>query len=99
MGDPRFEVGAPYNVVTCNAGGVSLSSLPNLTLSPKPPLPYSPDLSLISRMDWKVVKSKAKELVADAPSSFPPAQQAKPAAPTTARPSLTVMLRNRAATM
>jgi hypothetical protein len=22
MGDPRFEVGAPYNVGTCKAGGV-----------------------------------------------------------------------------
>lgn len=29
MGDPRFEVGAPYNVGTCKAGGVcSRSALP-----------------------------------------------------------------------
>lgn len=33
MGDPRFEVGAPYNVGTCKAGGVSTPPTPILAWS------------------------------------------------------------------
>lgn len=37
MGDPRFEVGAPYNVGTCKAGGVC----------PRSTLPYVQGLAVI----------------------------------------------------
>ena len=70
MGDPRFEVGAPYNVGTCKAGGVCSKS---------------------ALLCIQVLASS--RCGTDRISSSLPVQPARLAARTTARSSLTVMLR------